>query len=225
MAFVDDVVQQVLDYAGKTGTAPSAIVRGRVIGVIDSINAAMRNYTLKSSDHSTTVSANAITVQLPKTCRQVIELGKYDAATDRIVSPYVEISEPLFHQRYAGIGAIGTADPAGYNEWFFVKDATDQSRVIRLVRPPSAGFTLMVTFFERLTDQNADRLEQRDLIYNGTIARLGAWFPVDFALAYRLYTEGIEMLKSSRRSLRRIIEAQNAPDIEQHNTLASWLVS
>jgi len=220
---VDDIVTQVLQYAGKT-VALDAIVRGRVFGVIDAINREMNNFTVASRKKDIAVAASAQEVTMPAVCKRIIELGRYDSATDRISTVYDEISEQEFHAVHSGETTLQPIDPTLVNQWCLLDNINTGAMQIRLVYPPSSAFTMEARFYEPLTDQNVDRLESKDILFNGAVARLGAWFPVDAGLAYRLYIEALDTLRASRRSIKRTIREHVRRDIAIHNAVAGSLV-
>jgi hypothetical protein len=224
MSDYSDIVDRVLDYAGKTGEAPENIVKGTLDGVIDEINTELDSYTVANRKNDIPVAASAKTVTMPSGCQRIIELGLYDSSTDRIKIPYTEITESEFHARFRGTVTLSPISADGINEWFLLDDTAGKARKIRLVYPPSGSFTMMVRFFEHLTSTNVDRLEQQDILYQGCVSRLAKWFKDDHVKAGRLYLRGLNTLKGARRSLRRTISRQVHPQIAQHNATAAGLV-
>lgn len=223
MSTLNDIVDRVTRYAGKTGQEHKKDVRDAVLAVIDTVNSEMDNFTVANRDKTLSVAALAKTVEMPKTCRKIIELGKYDSGTDRISMPYEEISETQFHDEYAGSQTLASMDPINKNKWFLVDDTAGRARVIRLVFPPSLAFTMMARYFEKLTDQNIDRLERHDLLYDGTIGSLGEWFPRSAGLHLQKFERGLATLRATRRSIKRTSRRHVRPDIAAQNQLGAYL--
>ena len=224
---VDDIVTRVSLLANKTGAANEKTIRDTVVDVIDTINAEMQNFTIASRDKTISVTtANYKVITMPVRCRRIIELGRYDSTGDRINPVFEEITERQFHAMFSGSTTIATHAPLDGNLYCLIDDApTTRARQIRLVYPPSSSFTMEVRFFEQLTDQNVDRLESQGLLFSGTVARLGTWFPNDQALHFKLYEDGIELLKGNQRSLNHTIPEKVNRETAIHNIIAGSLVN
>jgi len=224
MSAVADIVTALMTDAGKTSTADKKYAEGAVRRTIQAINRAMNNWVVASRNSAISVAANAKTVTLPTDVRRVKDLGRYDSGTDRIDPLYGEISERDFHERYSGVSSLTAREPNQYNEWFFLDDASTGALKVRLVFPPSSAFTMMVTFYEKLTEVNADKLDDEDLIYNGSVGRMVGWFPKIAASYFYLYEQALDEMRASRRSSRRVISEKMNPRIESHNQIMSYLV-
>ena len=225
MSTFGDVVDDLLTYAGKKGEENRSIVEGRIRGVINDLNTALSNYTVEGRVVDLSVAEGATVVTLDKEIRRVNQIGRYDSATERMQPPYHEITEREFNIRFGLVTTISAIAPTSVNEWFFVNELSDNERRIRLVYPPNAAFTMMVTHYEKLTEENVDRLELEDILANGGMARLAKWFPEDAGLAHRRYKDQLMELRSARRSIRRTVITHVRPDTASHNATAANLVN
>ena len=225
MSVFSDMVDSILGYADKSGAGPQKAAEQAVIRSIDRINAEMQNHTVASRDKTIAVTAAQQTVTLAVEARKIIELGLYDSGTDRIKVPYTEITEQQFHQIFRGAQTLPSCSLDSVNLWCLLDDNSTRQRVIRLVYPPSAAFTMEVRWYEKLDKENMDRLEQTDVIYDRAIMQLGSWFPNVLVVHMDSYRTGIEVLKANRRSMLTTIPVKTRPDIAAHNAVAGFLVS
>ena len=223
MAAFADVVSSVMIQAGKSSATDKTEAERGLRRTIQAINRAMSNWVVASRDKSIAVTAGAKDVTLPTNARRIKDLGRYDSATDRISTAYVETTENSFNERYSGATTLQAIDPTNRNEWFFLDDTSAGALKVRLVYPPTVAFTMMITFYEKLTEQNCDKLDDDDLLYNGLVARLVGWFPAVAASHFHLYNEGLDELRAARRSSKRTIAEKMHPEIEAHNVLMAYL--
>lgn len=224
MSVFSDMVDSILGYAGKSGPGPTKAAEEAVKRAIDRVNAEMQNFTVANRKKDIAVAAGAKTVTMISTVRKVIELGLYDSGTDRIKIPYTEITEQEFHQRLSGSQTISPCSLDSVNLWCMLDNYSDGKRVIRLVYPPSASFTMAVRFFEKLDENNMDRLEQTDVIFDRAITQLAEWFPGTVGMHLHSYDAGIQTMKANRRSMLNTIPTKTRKDIAAHNTMAAQFI-
>lgn len=217
-----DTVSSLMTDAGKTSNADRQQAERAVRRTIQAINRSLSNWSVASRSN-VSVASGAKNVTLPSTCKRVNELGCYDSSTDRIISRYEEIDERYFNDNYGGVTTISSVEPTGYNEFFFVDDLSTGERVIRLVYPPNAAFTLMATYYEKLSESNVDRFDDSDLLYSGAIARMPGWFPSIASMHFKLYEDAINEKRGERRSSKRHNYPRQSPQIELHNAIMSQL--
>lgn len=224
MSTFDDIVSRITTLAAKTGTVNEKAAHDAVAGVIDDINAELSNHTIAARDTISVTTSTYKSIAMPARCRKIIELGYYDSGLSRMQVRYEEISEQEFNANYSGIVTLRSSNPsAEVNLWFLLDNSADGTRNVRLVYPPSASFTMLVRYFEPLAVDNIDRLEQRDVLFNGAVLRLPGWF-ADVGISRELYLRGMDTMRSNRRSQKLTIRPKMNPVVMDHNAVGNYLV-
>ncbi len=231
MAAIDEVVNAVVLLAGKTD-AQKPTVKTILLGVIDHLNSELSSEVVQNRVKNLSLSASSPFVVLPSVCRRVIEIGEYDAATDRIKYPFEEINESDWHKEMAGEGAL-TPLPLGSRYWFFVDrknvsgsgSTASYALQIRVWPQPETPITLACRFFEPLSESNIDRIENRGMLQSGTVARLAGWFSTDQRqLDWQIFNEGMASLKLRKNSINANVRRYQSPAERDQNALGAMLV-
>ena len=224
MAFVEDIANEIMGEAGKSGSTNKATAKRAVMAAIATINSRMDFEVFKDRKKDLSLTANATSLTIPGRIKTVIEIGGYDSSTDRIKVPWDESDEVSFHRETEGASSLSATEAGSKRFWFFLDMEADKDRQIRVFPPATGTTTVMVRFFEAIDDGNANRLPNVDLLRLGAKTQLAGWFPSSAGLDYRMFYDGIEQLKGTRPSTKRTTRKHQRPDIAAHNAAAADLV-
>jgi len=222
MPVFDDIVTDVFNQSGKTGAELKSIVQRTAERVVREINHRMKSEVLKRRK-TLTATANDRSVELPAEVERVIELGLYDAATERISTPFVEIDERAFNARYAG-GATPASGIGPYREWFFIDRTATNLKQIRLDPLQTTTITLLVRYYCALTPQLVDTMENPQMIAAGVIGYMPGWFPNSWGLNRQEYDRAIERMKLEHGSVNKSVIQGQPAELRAANAYAATLV-
>jgi hypothetical protein len=222
VAYLDELASEICLMAGRDDAVSKAVAEDALAGVLDMINDMAAGDVVKMRT-TVSVTANQVTpIALPERCQRVIELGQYDSVNQVISVLYEEIDEAVFHEVTSDTAVTPIATTQRY--WYFVDDAVNKDRQIRIYPAPTATTTILVRYFEPLDVSNADRLSNRFVLKNGAISQLAAWFPQTAQMNYKQFLDGVEAIRRSHGSIKRTAVRKQTRQITQHNTLARYLV-
>lgn len=217
----DEIVSDIQTRAGKTTTAAQKIARGAVDGVIDYINTMLSSEVLLSRA-TFSVAANTHIVDLPKHAKKIVELGRYDSTTERILVKWDAIDEKRFHGMYEFADGINSTDADAGREYAIVDYGQDNLR-IRLIPPVLTGVTGLCRYYEPLDKDSVHRVSW-SMVRDGAIADLPGWFPNSAPAHGRKFREMMAATKRKHAHVVRTFRVNSSRTVRQRNlTARRWV--